>query len=300
MQELKKILGIVGPKGGVGKSTISANLAIALAELGRKVICVDLDFGAANLNAIFGIRKVENTLDDFLLKKVKQLTDVLLDTDIKGLKVICGGDAPGIANMPYQRKIKLIRHLSRLGSDVVLLDLSAGVSFNVVDFLMITRQALLVTTPDIPSLMNVYSFIKSAAYRRLTVLFRQKKCPELLELLEKAKDVESHPNLRTMEDFLLEARKIDPEMAEYGKRVLSSFKPYLVINRVQTTADTKTGRVIDNLMHQYLSMKSKGTMVIREDAALKAAAAKMRPVIIESPSSKFSLDLKRMALNLQR
>ena len=297
-QKQKKILGVVGPKGGVGKSTISANLAIALTELGAKVITVDLDLGAANLHAIFGLRDFRYTLDDFLLNKVKQLTNVVLDTDISDLKIICGGDIPGIANLPYPKKVKLIRHLSKLDSDFVLLDLGAGASYNVVDFLIIAQRTLLVTTPDVPSLMNVYSFIKTAAYRRLAIYFRQKKCAELLDLLEKAKDVDNNPHLKTMEHFFRQASDINPIMAGHARKVMSAFEPFIVVNRIQTAADANAGDVIRKLMEQYLNIQSSVIMIIREDRAIKNAAAKMRPIMIESPGSFFSTDIRQIALTL--
>ena len=126
MEKQKTIVAIVGPKGGVGKTTISANLAIALSQLGRKVIVSDLDLGASNLHAIFGLRGYKYSLDDFVQNRVKNLADVVLDTGIQNLRIICGGDVPGIANMPFQNKLKLIRHISSLDCDFVIMDSGAG------------------------------------------------------------------------------------------------------------------------------------------------------------------------------
>jgi flagellar biosynthesis protein FlhG len=147
-----KIVAIVGPKGGVGKTTISANLAIALSKLGKKVIAVDLDLGASNLHTLFGIRETKASLDDFVLNKITHLPDVVMNTDVNNLSIICGGNIPGIANLHYNKKLKLIRNLSQLKADFVLLDLGAGASSNVVDFLIIAQDGVLVTTPEVPSL----------------------------------------------------------------------------------------------------------------------------------------------------
>ena len=300
MEKRKNITAIVGPKGGVGKSTISVNLAIALSRLGKKVIAVDLDLGASNLHAIFGIRESKYGLADFVQNRVKKLADVVLATSIDNVGVICGGDVPGIANMPFQKKLKLIRHLLTLDCDRVILDLAPGASYNVADFSIIAQKTLLVTTAEVPSLMNVYSFIKAAAFRRLTFFFKSKKCPELLELLEKAKDFDNHPHLKTMAGFFREARQIDSVIADSANKILSNLKPLLVVNRVRTENDTSAGVVIQKLLREYLNIKSAVIMTIREDSAVGSATARMKPIMLEAPNSPFSQDIKKIAARLCR
>src|SRR5208283_5286354 len=172
----KKVIAIVGPKGGIGKSTISSNLAVALANMGKKVIAVDLDLGGANLHILLGIKKFAHSLDDFVLKKVVGLDEVLIGTGIYNLQLICGGaNIPDIANMPFQQKMKLINHLLKLESDIVIMDLAAGSSFNVIDFLLIANQQLMITSPESPSLIKVYSFIKACVFRLLTFHFKSEE-----------------------------------------------------------------------------------------------------------------------------
>ena len=298
MEKQKNILAIVGPKGGVGKTTISANLAIALSRLRKKVIAVDLDLGASNLHAVFGIRESKYTLNDFVSNKVKDLTSIVLDTKIKNLGIICGGDVPGITNMPYQKKMKLIRHLLTLDCDFVILDLAPGASYNVADFSITAQKTLLVTTPEVPSLLNVYSFIKAAVFRRLNFFFKHNKSPELLELLERAKDFDNYPHLNTMEGLLEEAREINSEAADSARKILSEFKPFVVINRVFTKSDAGVGEVIQKLMRQYLSIDSGAIMTIREDNTVKKAISKMKPIMTDAPKSIFCQDIQQIAARL--
>jgi flagellar biosynthesis protein FlhG len=294
----QKIIAVFGPKGGVGKSTISANIAIAFAQMGKKVIAVDLDLGASNLHAIFGIRDTKHSLDDFIMKKAKELSDCVLDTNIDNLGIICGGDVPGIANMPYQQKVKLINHLSSLNCDVIVLDLAAGVSNNVIDFLFIADISLIVTTPEITSLLNVYSFIKTSVFRRLNFHFKALKSFELLELLEKAKDSTSNPTLSTMDGFLKAAENIDQKAAESAKRVLTKFKPCIVINRIKSPSDINVGAVITDLMQKHLNILSSVILTIHEDQNVGKALSNLKPVMIVKPSCAFSLDVKEAAYKI--
>jgi flagellar biosynthesis protein FlhG len=298
MAKQNNILAIVGPKGGVGKTTISANLAIALSKMGKTVTAVDLDFGAANLHTIFGLKEPKYTLNDFILNKVKKLSNIVLDTSLSNLRIACGGDIPGIANLHYQKKLKLIRNLSDLESDLVLLDLAAGSSTNVVDFLIIAQNGLLITTPEVPSLLNTYSFIKTLIFRRLKLYFKSEHHLEVLELLEKAKNIDDNPDLKTMEGFLSEAHKINGAAVDAAKSILQHFKPILVVNRVRTDSDVNAGEVIRKLMKQYLSIESSVIMIVREDREVGNAIARMKPVMLEAPASMFSKDVEQIAIKI--
>jgi flagellar biosynthesis protein FlhG len=300
LEEKKKqtIIAVFGPKGGVGKSTISANLAIAFAQMGKKVIAIDLDLGASNLHALFGIRDTKYSLDDFIMKKTSNLAECVADTKVDNLGIICGGDVPGIANMPYMQKIKLINHLASLDCDVLVLDLAAGVSNNVIDFLFIAHKSLLITTPEITSLLNVYSFIKSSVFRRLSFHFKAQKSNELLTLLEEAKDTFKNPEMATMDGFFKVASEIDKNVSESGKKVLSKFKPFIVINRVKTQSDSNVGTVITDLMKRYINVVSGVVLNIHEDPMVGKSLSMLKPVMIEKPSCAFSLDIKETAYKI--
>lgn len=289
-----KIVGIIGPKGGVGKSTISANLAVALTRAGARVTAMDLDLGSSNLHVIFGIKHVPHTLDDFLLNKVQSLDEVIVATETPGLQLIAGGNVPGIASLPYQRKVKLVRHLAKLDCDFLILDLAPGASYNMVDFALLAWKGLLVTTPDIPSLMSLYSFIKTAVHRRLSILFKKAEAAKLLALLEKAKDPEEHPDLKSMEDFYSQASLINPDLTQQARKMLSRFAPIIVVNRVKTSADLNAGTAIRNLMGQYLSLEKGEILSVREDLAVTKAASKLKPVLLVDPACAFGADMERI------
>ena len=156
-------IGVGGGKGGVGKSVLAANLAVASAELGFRTVLVDCDLGAANQHTLFGIDRPVSTLQTFLEREVSSLEEVTAATGVARLFLIPGvGAVPGAANLPHARKLKVLRHLSKLDADVVILDVGAGVSFNTLDFYELADLRLVVTTPQLPSLQNAYCFLKAA------------------------------------------------------------------------------------------------------------------------------------------
>ncbi|MBY0415081.1 MAG: P-loop NTPase, partial [Bdellovibrionales bacterium] len=176
-QSQQKIWAIGGGKGGVGKSLVTANLAICLALMGHKVAAIDLDLGGANLHTCLGVPIPDKTLSDYLSKKVRTLTELLTPTAINNLFIISGAqDDLGIANLKQMHKAKLLNQFNELPVDYVLLDLGAGTTFNTIDFFIAADQGIITTLPEPTSIENSYRFIKTVYHRKL------KMAEELLEI----------------------------------------------------------------------------------------------------------------------
>jgi len=110
-----RIFAVGGGKGGVGKSIVASNLALALAATGQRVAVVDLDLGGANLHTLFGISRPRATLADFVRGDVTELSELLSPTSVPDVALISGARAlPDMANPKTAHKQKLLRHLRRL------------------------------------------------------------------------------------------------------------------------------------------------------------------------------------------
>lgn len=157
---------VAGGKGGVGKSVLSANLALWAARRGLSVMLVDADLGGANQHTLFGVQVPRLTVQQFLNGEHKKLEDVALPTRYQGLKLVSGRcDELGDANPQHSRKMKLVRHLKKAPVDVVLIDLGAGTSFNVMDLFLAADVQLVVTVPEPTAIQNAYGFMKCAYAR---------------------------------------------------------------------------------------------------------------------------------------
>ena len=137
--------------------------------MGKKILLIDADLGGANLHTLMGVRYPPYTLEDFILKRVERLGDIVIETQIEGIGLICGADdILGAANPKFLQKIRLLNQLEDLPADLVFLDLGAGTSFNVLDFFNYSAGKIAVFTNQSTSLQNVYGFIKSAIFRFLS------------------------------------------------------------------------------------------------------------------------------------
>jgi len=157
-----RIIAVTSGKGGVGKSNISVNLAIAFAQTGKKVILIDGDLGMANVNVLLGITPKANLLD--VLNKKKKMSDIILNTEL-GIQIIAGANGfSTIANLTDEQRDFFAEEFTTLSSfDVIIIDTGAGVSENVLRFIESADEAYVVTTPEPTAITDAYGLIKIIA-----------------------------------------------------------------------------------------------------------------------------------------
>lgn len=159
-----KIITVASGKGGVGKTSIAINLAIAFAKFGREVIVMDADLGLANVNIVLGVIPKFNLYN--VLKGQKTLREIIVDTP-QGIKIIAGASGfYQLANLEKEQKDNFVKSLEELDyADIVVVDTGAGVSDNVLSFVCAADEVIIVTTPEPTSITDAYGIIKSIAAR---------------------------------------------------------------------------------------------------------------------------------------
>lgn len=238
------IFSIGGGKGGVGKSVLSIGMATALAKEGKSVILVDLDLGAANLHTYLGLRGRTPTIADFILGKTPSLESILVETPVRRLGLISGAEfLPGITSPAHWMKLKLLRHLRALPADYVIIDLGAGVHFNTLDFFGVSDQGVIITAPEPGAVMNAYSFIKGALFRKVQAVF--KNHPGLAAIIEDATKNPDSGRQFTLEWFSEKIRDSAPDMLSLVGEIEQAFRPALVINRAP---EGRTHLLVKNLI----------------------------------------------------
>jgi len=155
-----RVITVTSGKGGVGKSNVVINLAIALSRMGRRILVIDADLGLANVDVLLGLKNRFN-LQHALDGKMK-LKDIVVDGPA-GIKVIPGSSGiPRIANMGGRRRREFIASFKELegDADIILVDTSAGIAKNVINFAVLADDIILVTTPEPSAITDAYAMIK--------------------------------------------------------------------------------------------------------------------------------------------
>jgi len=157
-----RIITITSGKGGVGKTNLSVNMAIAFARLGKKVIVMDADLGLANVNVMLNVIPKYNLYH--VIKKQKSIRDILVETEY-GISIVAGASGfSQIANLGEEERQEFINELESLSfADIIIIDTSAGVSGNVLDFIAVADDTVIITTPEPTAIADAYSIIKIIA-----------------------------------------------------------------------------------------------------------------------------------------
>jgi flagellar biosynthesis protein FlhG len=250
----RQIWSLGGGKGGIGKSVLTAALGWQLARMGKRVILVDADLGGANLHTCIGLENPRLTLGDFIKRRVERIEDVAVETGVAGLRLISGAsDFLGAANIKHAQKIRVLNRIRDLDVDVVLVDLGAGSSFNIIDFFLVSDLGLLMVVPEPTSIENGYRFIKSALYRRMR---RASRHAGVRELVESALDQKNPRGIRTPADLLEAVGAEQPEALPAMQRELGGFRPHFIVNQVRSEADVAIGHQLVAACARHLGIRA--------------------------------------------
>ena len=154
-----RIIAITSGKGGVGKSNLSVNMAIAYAQQGKKVILIDGDLGMANVNVLMNIVPQYNLMQ--VINKQKTMQEIITDTEF-GIKFIAGANGfSKIANLTVDELDYFAKQFSMLGNaDIIIIDTGAGIANNVLQFVAAADEVYVVTTPEPTAITDAYGIIK--------------------------------------------------------------------------------------------------------------------------------------------
>ena len=163
-QEIR-VVSVASGKGGVGKSSISVNLAVALSRLGIRVLVVDADFGLANVDVMLGVTSKYNV--SHVLRGEKTLSEII-QLGHEGVRFISGGSGVNdLLNLGEEQLTELLARLTRLDAliDFIIIDTGAGINENVLQMVLASSETIVVTTPEPTSILDAYALVKTIVKR---------------------------------------------------------------------------------------------------------------------------------------
>ena len=160
-EKKSRIITVTSGKGGVGKTSVSINLAIQFRLQGKSVIIFDADFGLANIEVMIGAIPKYNLSD--LIYRGKDLNDIIMKGPMDIGFISGGSGISGLGDLTKDQLTYLVYKIKELESmaDIIIIDTGAGISSAVMDFVVVSNEVILVTTPEPTSITDSYSLLKA-------------------------------------------------------------------------------------------------------------------------------------------
>jgi flagellar biosynthesis protein FlhG len=291
-----RIIPVASGKGGVGKSLIAANLGVAFAQAGQRVVLADLDLGASNLHLVLGHHSPRNGIGVWLNDIKSDFNGVIAETDVRGLRFIPGDtEIPGTANLKvFQLKALVKRFMAlKAETDILILDLGAGTHQSILDFFLLSGQGIVVSAPAVTAVLNAYVFLKNTVFRLMYTTFA--KGTGARAYLEQTRKDGAGPQKLYIPRLLPEIRKRDAE--SYGKFMnhMSRLHPRLIMNMIEDPKDADVAMKIRRSCEEYLDLKIEHLGVVYRDSLQDTALSSRLPVLLYKPQSVLSQAIYRIA-----
>jgi len=213
-----KTIAVTSGKGGVGKTSVVTNLGLLCAMWGYRVAIFDADLSLANVDVLLGIRPHYNL--SHVISGEKELSDILAEgpNGIILIPASCGIES--LANLTSTQMERLINDLEQFtrSIDFLFIDTGAGVSNNVLPFVLAAGEVIIVTTPEPTAITDAYAMIKIITQRRRLMNKDTSPAPGLKLLVNMVKSsIEAED---VMERILLVIKRFLDTTIEFGGYIL--------------------------------------------------------------------------------
>jgi flagellar biosynthesis protein FlhG len=283
---------IGGGKGGSGKSFLASSLGRLLAKSGKRTLLIDLDLGAANLHTMVNVPYPEKCFSDFITKKISDLEDTVLGTPYPNLFLISGAhDNLDIANLPYDKKIKTLKAISKLKYENILLDLGAGTAFNTLDFFLASQNGIFITTPEPTSIENVYRLMRAIYLRRIRHFF---SAVDFKALEKKAGHPSGDGSFNKPEHIISVVKKELPEKYMLIKKDFNSFRFKLILNQLRKQDNPALGEQICKMIKKHLGFSVDFAGNISYDEHVHDAICQRVSFLDRYPHTRAANDLREL------
>ncbi len=226
---LPRVIAVTSGKGGVGKTNLVGNLAVALCRMGKRVVIIDADVGLANIDIIFNLRPEFNI--KHIIYSQKTLDQVMVTSD-HGIKIIPGGSGfAELTQLNEGEKLNLLSEFETLSdqADIIFVDTGAGISSNVLYFNSACDECVIIATREPTSITDAYAMMKVLSGQYGTKYF--KLVVNMVDSADQAKKVYA---------------SLSAALDKYLNNVVLEYAGHIPFDRQLQTAVQKRGLVMDN------------------------------------------------------
>ena len=298
-----RTVAVASGKGGVGKTVITANLSLSLAQqFGTRnspVVAIDLDLGCGNLNTCLGVRSPNGTINSFLSRKVPSLQHILTPTPQKHLHVICSSysGSPEMALTDSLKK-ELLKEASALEASWVLMDLGAGTSVDVLDLFLGATEKIIVITPEARSLHNAFLFLKT-----LILHYRWRELgkegllsavkPTWQEMIDDRQDI-------IIPELIDRIREWDRYAAYVLTGLINDLKIKFLVNQYRGSSENSHLKNFHHLLFKYLCVRTNISYLgfVYFDEGVRKSVQAIKPFLLDCPENQAAQDLRELAKRL--
>lgn len=292
-RDCPRVISVGGGKGGVGKSIVAGNLAIALAESGRSVVLVDADLGSANQHTLFGIDRPRGSLQALFDHQVDTLDEAATPTRTPGLRVVVGtGAVLGAANVNHGQKQRLLRHIRALEADLVVVDVGAGSSHNVVDLFDVGDVHVVVATPQLTSIQNAYGFLKAAVLRHL------RRAAESRDEAGRLDAAMTNKQTERVDEILARLDATDPPFASALRSELLQFDARLWANMINDRQELGIFAGTSRMVRDFLRVSLPLVGHLRQSRWFTESVNRREPLLWLRPTDEESTTFRTVAAQL--
>jgi len=286
-------IAVGGGKGGVGKSVVTSNLAIAFGRLGFRTLVVDADLGAANLHTMFGIDRPGATLQAFVDGRIESLEEAVVPTVVPKVFLVPGSGARlGAADLGYDRKLRLIRSMLALDADVILVDCGAGTGAGVVDLFTASDVRLVVVTPQLTSLQNAYGFLKQAVYGSLSEVCLSAGESDVLQGSTFGTETER------IRDVLRRVALDNPGFAGDLRGCLDAFEAGIIGNQIEHVGQRRPLEALSRMFKDFLDLRVPVHTTLPRTSRIHRSVTRRRPLLVDDTTGPIVRSFMQLAEQL--
>ncbi len=284
----RRVIAIGGGRGGVGKTTLVANLGVYFAQLGRDVLVIDTDAYSSGLHAVLGLEAPPLvTKEDIEEGKAEPVA-----TSVPGLRLVPTAFDPMTATpVRPSRAAYWMKMIQELNVDYVLVSLGASTSSSTLDLFLYADVGICVTMPEPLAVEHTYRFCRALYQRTLRRALMKERFK--LRLVEKV--TSSLPPLSTPRDFIAEVKRFDEAVASLAAAQLPRVTPHLVVSQTRVRADLELGPQMSAVSERFLGIPLDYLGHIEHDDAVWLTVRHRQPLLIESPTSRSARNVERVA-----